>query len=270
MLSLQKITRRLLSAFAALLILLPLSTLSAFAKDSVDTAAENDSEITVGHVVFLLYHDLVAEQLTEANDPEYCTTAAKFRSDLQTMLDAGWKSLSCERYLNGEYEIDENYFVVTFDDGYLSNYEIAFPILRELNVYGDIFMCTSNVILANHFKWRQGQIMEDSGLVKLYSHTPNHKPLSSTTLPTFKSNLSRSFVYISSRLSGEHEKLFSYPNSDYTPESVMELYNMGVKLQFVQLMPSGDADWDWESYGLTRRYNVAYETDIMELIETGE
>ena len=60
--------------------------------------------------------------------------------------------------------------------------------------------------------------------------------------------------------------IFSYPESDYTEESVRALYESGMIIQYVQIMPYEKGEkWDYESLGLTRRYNVAYETDIEEL-----
>lgn len=65
------------------------------------------------------------------------------------------------------------------------------------------------------------------------------------------------------RLAGDRMSIFSYPESDYTEESVRALYESGIIIQYVQIMPyEKGEDWDYESLGLTRRYNVAYETDI--------
>jgi hypothetical protein len=65
------------------------------------------------------------------------------------------------------------------------------------------------------------------------------------------------------RLEGDRMMIFSYPESDYTEESVRDLYESGMIIQYVQIMPYEKGEhWDYESLGLTRRYNVAYETDI--------
>ena len=39
-----------------------------------------------------------------------------------------------EQFINGEGEIPDRAVVVTFDDGYTDNYEIAAPVLNELGV----------------------------------------------------------------------------------------------------------------------------------------
>ena len=225
---------------------------------------EEPEEEKEGRVVILLYHDLVEKELGEKNNPEYCTTGEKFRLDLETLLNHGWKSMSSEMYVKGEYDKSENYFIVTFDDGYISNYTIAYPIMLELGVYGDIFTCTGNVHFDNHFKWDQGQEMENSGYVKLYSHTHRHYSLTRARTPfSFKTSVKTSLLYMQYRLEGDRMMIFSYPESDYTEESVRDLYESGMIIQYVQIMPyEKGEDWDYESLGLTRRYNVAYETDI--------
>ena len=239
------------------------------AEESTEQSAEEEEEEEEkeGRVVILLYHDLVEKELGENNNPEYCTTGEKFRLDIETLLNRGWKSISSEMYAKGEYDKSENYFIITFDDGYISNYTIAYPIMLELGVYGDIFTCTGNVHFSNHFKWDQGQEMEDSGYVKLYSHTHRHYSLTrAKTLFSFKTSIKTSLLYMQYQLQGDRMMIFSYPESDYTEESVRALYESGMIIQYVQIMPYEKGEtWDYESLGLTRRYNVAYETDIEEL-----
>lgn len=254
---------------AFILVIITLFGTAVFGADAKSSAKESASDKPENaKVVFLLYHDLVADKLTKSNNPEYCTTGEKFRADLMSLLDAGWKSISCEMYYNNEYEEGGKYFVVTFDDGYLSNYTVAYPILCELKVYGDIFMCTENTGLTNHFKWRQGDEMEKSGFVKLYSHTTKHKDLKSSDALTFCKNAARSFCQLGIKLKEQKRELFfSYPGSDYSRETVENLYKDGVKLQFVQIMPGKDAGWDWKSLGLTQRISIGYKTDVPSLIK---
>ncbi len=264
----------LFKAFAVPFILL-LVFLFNIMFSAVVFAADNEDEEEIngsgGTVVVLLYHNLVYDENGFIDgdikyDPEYSTTAEKFELDMKTMLDAGYISLSAEDYAEKNYDGEKNYFIVTFDDGYLSNYTIAFPILVENEIYASIFMCTEMTTYSNHFSWKEAQIMEESGYIKIYSHTPKHKNLTETGLKSFIYQAERSFYYLELKLKEKDIFMFAYPNGDYSKESVTELYNMGVVLQFVQSLPDEGSDWNWREMGLVKRFNIAYGSNILEVI----
>jgi poly-beta-1,6-N-acetyl-D-glucosamine N-deacetylase len=218
-----------------------------------------------GKVIILLYHDLVQGELSEKDNPEYCTTDVKFEKDIREILAMGFKTLSLADYYNGNYNRSANYFVITFDDGYLSNYTLAFPVLKKLEVHGDIFFCMEFTTRVNHFSWTQAQLMENSGYITLYSHTPKHQSLSEDKLPQFKYNVERSQGLINNILPRKRLYIFSYPGSIYTEESVRTLHDMGVVMQLVQVLPGKGCGWDYTALGLVRRYNVAYRTAITKM-----
>ena len=43
--------------------------------------------------------------------------------------------------------------MITFDDGYLDNYQYAFPILRDLGLPAVVFLTTDFVDGVHHFYW---------------------------------------------------------------------------------------------------------------------
>jgi peptidoglycan/xylan/chitin deacetylase (PgdA/CDA1 family) len=71
---------------------------------------------------------------------------------------------------------------ITFDDGYLSNYTLAFPILRTYNMKAPVFIIGVSVgetgeskdtgrPIIPHFSYAQAREMAASGLVSIQSHT---------------------------------------------------------------------------------------------------
>ena len=74
--------------------------------------------------------------------------------------------------------------MITFDDGYRSNYDIAYPILQKTGMKAVIALIGKSIRAndnteANRFflKWDEAAEMADSGLVELGSHTYNlHNP----------------------------------------------------------------------------------------------
>lgn len=75
--------------------------------------------------------------------------------------------------------------VITFDDGFLSVYESAFPVCRELGLPFSLFLSTGTVgkraplqgLSKPMLSWSQLQEMLDSGLMTLGSHTHSHRVL---------------------------------------------------------------------------------------------
>ena len=72
--------------------------------------------------------------------------------------------------------------VITFDDGYLSNYQYAYPILKETGMVATIFVIgatvgntehykNTNYPITPHFTFQQGAEMVASGIISIQSHT---------------------------------------------------------------------------------------------------
>ena len=77
------------------------------------------------------------------------------------------------RAVREEDALPEKPILITFDDGYRSNYDLVYPILREYGVKA----CISIIVLMpdlptdNFCTWEQLREMTDSGLVEVGSHS---------------------------------------------------------------------------------------------------
>jgi peptidoglycan/xylan/chitin deacetylase (PgdA/CDA1 family) len=121
----------------------------------------------------------------ENDNRSMVVTTENFEADLKYLRDNGYNSISLETlidyYENPKIRLPDKPFVVTFDDGYLNNYEHAYPLLKKYNTKAVIYTIGWSVgrdkfILKNnpitpHFTWEQGKEMLDSGLIELGSHT---------------------------------------------------------------------------------------------------
>ena len=77
--------------------------------------------------------------------------------------------------------LPEKPVLITFDDGYMSNYELAYPVLQEFGMKAAIFVIGSSVgkdtykdtgaAIHPHFSADQAREMVDSGLIEIQSHT---------------------------------------------------------------------------------------------------
>lgn len=127
----------------------------------------------------LLYHNISENYHSSQTDMNI--SAGEFEKHIISLIENGYNIISFDTYLdhlNGLCELPEKSVIITFDDGYLSNYTEAFPILRKYGVCGTVFVVTSRVGSFDtqypHFTWKQAKEMVDSGTMSIYSHTVSH------------------------------------------------------------------------------------------------
>lgn len=262
------LTKRILTAIAAVITITAMTATmytTIHADEPVaDVYYDNEGFIN-RNILILLYHDLSEGELKPTDDQAYCTTDIKFEKDIIDLLGAGYESLSLEHYASGDYDQGKKYFIITFDDGYLSNYTLAYPLLCKHNVYADIFICTENTTLPNHFGYAQAREMENSGLVKIYSHMTKHIDCTSMDLDSFIRETERAYRYIDKRISNDRLAMFAYPYSLCSRDNIKTLYESGTVLQFVQVPPDDLYEFDYAGYGLRMRINVEHSTDMAAL-----
>ena len=141
-------------------------------------------------VPVLMYH-----HLTDGEQNSATITPALFREHMQALSDAGYQTVSLAElraYVYDGAELPDKPVLITFDDGYESNYELAYPVLKEFGMKAAIFVIGSSVgkdtykdtgePIHPHFSAEQAQEMTASGLIEIQSHT--YDMHQSTTLET--------------------------------------------------------------------------------------
>jgi peptidoglycan/xylan/chitin deacetylase (PgdA/CDA1 family) len=142
------------------------------------------------HVPALNYHK-VAEIPPGIRHPENYVRPAQFRSQLRLLRAAGFESITVSDYLayrRGELELPRKPVMLTFDDGYRSNYDIALRIVREHAFTATVFLVSGMIGGTN--AWDTGEAQEplldmreirelqDDG-IEFQSHTRTHPSLPS-------------------------------------------------------------------------------------------
>ena len=137
-------------------------------------------------IPIIAYHNFTIDKKTS---DILNTTPEKFRSDLSQLKKAGYTTIFFRDiidYYKQKTELPDKPLLISIDDGYISNYSIAFPILKELNMKATIFILGINTgrdtdaitgeQLIPHFTADQALEMLNSGLVDIQMHTYNlHK-----------------------------------------------------------------------------------------------
>lgn len=121
------------------------------------------------------------------NDLKYedtTVTPQKFNDDMVYLKSSGYETISFKNltdYRDGTVKIPKKPIIITFDDGYESNYTYAYPILKKLNLKATISIIgwsvgldkypIANKPIIPHFSWNQAKEMYDSGLVDIQCHS---------------------------------------------------------------------------------------------------
>ena len=143
-----------------------------------DAKALPEDQLTA-RVPVLMYH-----HLTDGEQNSATITPALFRAHMQALSGAGYRTVSLAELRAFVYEgaaLPEKPVLITFDDGYMSNYELAYPVLQEFGMKAAIFVIGSSVgkdtykdtgaAIHPHFSADQAREMVDSGLIEIQSHT---------------------------------------------------------------------------------------------------
>ncbi len=187
-----------------------------------------------------------------------------FESHMQALLEAGYTTVSMSEifdYVTGDGHLPEKPLLITFDDGYESNYTIAYPILQKYGMKAAIFAIGSSVgkntykdtenAIIPHFSFDEMRIMAESGLIEIGSHTHDlHQALSYETgtarqdmsplageseedyLRLIREDVSRSLADITEAVGDAYFPALAYPRGVWNDEAAAVLHDLGVKMTF--------------------------------------
>ena len=133
-------------------------------------------------IPILLYHNISDYIPGQKYDASLNISAAEFERHMVTLLETGYTPITYSdyyAYMTEGAPLPDKPILITFDDGYLSNYLYAFPVLKKLNIKATIFVITDrrgkSLGTNPHFSWNQAREMVDSGIIDIQSHTHSHQ-----------------------------------------------------------------------------------------------
>lgn len=188
----------------------------------------------------LLYHHLSLNQGMMA--PTSVITPKRFEEQIRCLKKNGYNSVNFKQlydFCTNGVRLPIKPFVITFDDGYLSNYELAYPILKKYDVKATIFIVTDWTTRSPktipHFNWQQAKEMEKSGLIDIGNHTCSHIDCKLASTKKIIYEVSKAEKDIESNLGKRKILSFAYPAYSATPATINLLSKMGYKIQIIGL-----------------------------------
>ena len=180
-------------------------------------------------IPILLYHHVPSEK-SERSEYYLNTSVNQFEKHISGLKDLGYTFITYEdlfKYYNNEIPLPEYVVLISFDDGYLDNYENAFPIIKKYNVPINVFVIDNGVGAPGYFSWEQAREMENSGLVHIYTHGKTHIPYGDESADLVKDYISYAHTHLEEELGHETLKVFAYPYGSCSDDSINALSELG-------------------------------------------
>lgn len=180
-------------------------------------------------IPILIYHEITKEK--PSRDLYYMqTTAKRFEEQIKGLLNEGYDIISYDdlvEYNDGKKALKEKSVLIGFDDGWIGNYENAFPILQKYQVPVAIYVVDDLVGTDGYFNWKQAKEMSDTGLVSIYSHGRTHIFYNKESNETLVSDVNNAYKNIEKHIGKKKNKVFTYPYGAYREDQIEALAKEG-------------------------------------------
>ncbi|CUH97317.1 putative membrane protein [Propionispora sp. 2/2-37] len=161
-------------------------------------------------------------------------SSLEFEAQMKYLHDAGYTAISPDQltdYIQEGKELPHKPVLITFDDGYEDNYQVAYPIMQKYHFGATIFIITDFVDKYDRYlTWAQIKEMKDNGF-DFESHTLSHISLSKASDEKVIKQLVQSKRALEWRL-GSEVKYLAYPGGDYDQRIVELTKKAGYRAAF--------------------------------------
>ena len=192
-----------------------------------------------------------------------------FKEQIKIIEDENIKFIHPKDFENSLYKNkNERKVLLTIDDGLISFYKNAWPILREKKIPFILFVNTENVGTFNYMNWEQILELHNSDFVEIGNHSHSHEYLADENAEKIIDDIKTSMQIFNKKL-GNNSNFFSYPFGEYSLEFKKIIKDLGFDYAFGQHSGVIDETKDlWElprfpineKYGKLERFKTLMKT----------
>lgn len=162
----------------------------------------------------------------------------------------------------------ERKILLTIDDGFLSFYENAWPILKENKIPFILFINTREIGSFNYMSWDQIKELHKEDFVEIGNHSHSHEYLVDKNETVIQDDINKSMKILKEKL-GKNSIFFSYPFGEYSLKFKGIIRSLGFKYAFGQHSGVIDETKDFfelprfpinEKYGDLKRFETLIKT----------
>lgn len=165
----------LLAILGGFLSIFFLSSPSATSQIEIVEEIEEETEVVVveedraAKVPILIYHHIRQFGEEDAtSSQQFIVFPENFEKQLQYLQDNNFASISFNNlfdYFEGSFNLPEKSIIITFDDGVISQYENAFPILKKYDMTATFFIFSNPIGRSkNYMTWEQLVALDQAGM----------------------------------------------------------------------------------------------------------
>lgn len=206
------------------------------------------------YINVIYYHDIVGGEGYGSQK----TNIELFKSHMRYIKENGYKTYTFSELDNEDnLKFNKKSVLITFDDGWRSNYTAIFEFMKELGIKYNIYLEAGNVgENEDYLSWDMVREMRDSGIVGFGAHTYTHPDMSDVSkidpeLEFKKANekvfsetgiVLRDFCYPFGKWSESSNK-YIVENTEYTRIYTSDMkysYEQGGKIIFGRSSINGD------------------------------
>ena len=173
-----------------------------------------------------------------------------FKTHISLIKEQNFKFISHEEFEeNINIKSNAKKILLTIDDGFLSFYKNAWPILKKEKIPFIIFVNTESVGSSGYMSWEQLKEISDFDFVHIGNHSHSHGYLVDKKDDEIEKDIKISMQLFEEKL--KHKtKFFAYPFGEYKNSYKKIVENLGFKYGFGQ--HSGVIDLNKNIYELPR------------------
>ena len=196
-------------------------------------------------LISIMYH-----RFNETKYPSTNIQLEIFKEQLKIIEDEGIKFIHPKKFEQSLIEKKkERKILFTVDDGLLSFYENAWPILKKKQIPFILFVNTREVGAFNYMNWDQIRELYKEDFVEIGNHSHSHEYLVDESREVIENDILKSIKIFEEKL-GKNSDFFSYPFGEYSLEFKNLIKSLGFKYAFGQ--HSGVIDETKDKFELPR------------------
>ncbi len=185
------------------------------------------------------YKDISELEEKDKNNPEFINEISKFERQMKYLHDHKYKTLTLDEFYKwkkGEIKVPRKSVLITIDDGNLSNYMYAFPILKKYNMNATVFFVgyyakelgVNEGNIYNHMSLDLIEKCKDEyPMIEFESHSYN---MHGSPVTDFSDDTIKKDVKLMSNI--KDFKYYAYPFGVYDDRMITELKENNYKMAF--------------------------------------